>query len=182
MIADSSGGTSQVPVSCCNRTVSPREERRNPAGPILWGRPHTGHLSPSPAHPACADRCSCELLRCMDSFTPTSTFQYLPQSTKKGKTQIQHLFQTANPTGPVDVSSWVTVPASRRPQGLGAGSWGDATMLDVFRLSPPEACSHPSIRCCPVCWSGVTGHARLLGPWLTLSHHNARAKVHHCLA
>lgn len=131
----SSGGTSQVPVSRCNRSLPPWEVRRNPAGPVLWGRPHTGHLSPSPVHPACADRCSYKLLGCMDSFTPTSTFQYLPQSTK-GKTQIQHLFQTANPTGPVDVSSWVTAPASRRPQGLGQapGEMPPCLMFSDFLL------------------------------------------------
>lgn len=57
----------------------------------------------------------------MNSFTPTSTFQYLRESTKKGKTQIQHLFQTANPTGPVNVSCWVTAPASRAREHMG---WG----------------------------------------------------------
>lgn len=54
-------------------------------------------------------------------------------------------------------------------------------MLDVFRLSPPEACACPSIRCCSVCRSGVTGCARLLGPWLMLGYHDARAEAPQCL-
>ena len=54
-------------------------------------------------------------------------------------------------------------------------------MLDVFRLSPPEACACPSIHCCSVCRSGVTGCVRLLGPWLMLGYHDARAEAPQCL-
>ena len=41
-------------------SLPPWEERRKPTGPVLWGRPHTGHLGPSPVHPPCSSRtCVC---------------------------------------------------------------------------------------------------------------------------
>ena len=138
---------------------SPASRRVPGPGAPLGKAPHHA-ARPVPWAPPCADLCPRKHLRRPDCLI--SAFQYLTKSTKEGKAQIQHLFQTVNPKGPMKVGSRghsCQHPGPEPAGGPGAGLAGEAPSDSASRSAPtPIACLSRAWDASGKDWMGTPKH------------------------
>lgn len=156
---------------------SPASRRVPGPGAPLGKAPHQAARS-VPWAPPCADHWPRKQLRRPDCLI--SAFQYLTKSTKEGRAQIQHLFQTVNPKGPMKVRS--RGHSCQRPGPETTGGPGAGALLGKHHLvrcsqTPPPGVHPRPLACLSRAWDASNKdwtntpkrppHLDLGSPWHT---------------